>query len=652
MYTENLGSEGPMANPTRRTAIKTFGVAIGATSASISLPVATELFANDESKQPIRLGVIADLHGGLAVDAEVRLDAFLKAMQGIETDALVQLGDFAFPNQKHQAFADKFNSAHKNRVHVIGNHEFDYNLSREDCYRAWGIKSAYYRRDLGNLRLIVLDGNQTGSPTQKGYPSFIGNQQKVWLQEELKGADRPVLILSHQPLAGTGAIQNSLEIQELLTRHQHKILLCINGHTHVDSLLQVNGVTYLHINSASYKWVGGATRMAYYKDPLFTTITIDPEKSIVTVESNSSTWKAAPLADSGYFDRDDAPPETIVVPAIRRRKINTRTREVRTDPLTINSKKSPATTHLKVMTWNIWGQLNQDPKYTLNDRTARDRTIEIIRQSGADVVAMIETYGSAADIAKALGFHYYTPSSVANLCIFSRHPLTDIEPLAGLSSFSFIAATVNLPHGKKIRVYDIWLTSGGRHIVALKDKKIRDADYCAGDDLRFNQLQKFLSHDDFRKHTANSDQVPVIVAGDFNCVSHLDHTVVTRQSKLNQSRVLPIKVSKAMHKEGFADTFRQANPDILESTLGHTWTTVGTGYQYVSGKGFVPVKNHPEPEYRDPYARIDYIYAIGSCLDAINSKVISHHPSQTDRSFPEFPSDHAAVLTEFQLRTV
>ena len=357
-----------MANPTRRTAIKTFGVAIGATSASISLPVATELFANDESKQPIRLGVIADLHGGLAVDAEVRLDAFLKAMQGIETDALVQLGDFAFPNQKHQAFADKFNSAHKNRVHVIGNHEFDYNLSREDCYRAWGIKSAYYRRDLGNLRLIVLDGNQTGSPTQKGYPSFIGNQQKVWLQEELKGADRPVLILSHQPLAGTGAIQNSLEIQELLTRHQHKILLCINGHTHVDSLLQVNGVTYLHINSASYKWVGGATRMAYYKDPLFTTITIDPEKSIVTVESNSSTWKAAPLADSGYFDRDDAPPETIVVPAIRRRKINTRTREVRTDPLTINSKKSPATTHLKVMTWNIWGQLNQDPKYTLNDR--------------------------------------------------------------------------------------------------------------------------------------------------------------------------------------------------------------------------------------------------------------------------------------------
>ena len=104
-----------------------------------------------------------------------------------------------------------------------------------------------------------------------------------------------------------------------------------------------------------------------------------------------------------------------------------------------------------------------------------------------------------------------------------------------------------------------------------------------------------------------------------------------------------------MHKKGFSDTFRQSNPDILDSTLGHTWTTVGTGYQYISGKGFVPVKEHPQPEYRDPYTRIDYIYALGSGLEAARSRVISHHRSQAERSFPEFPSDHAAVLTEFQI---
>ena len=638
-----------MTNPTRRTALKTMATTVGATCASYSLPVPAAMFSANQSNGPIRLGVIADLHGGLAVDAETRLDAFLTAMQATKTDALVQMGDFAFPNEKHQSFADKFNAAHKNTIHVIGNHEFDYNLTREDCYRAWGIQSGYYRRDLGNLRIIVLDGNETGSPTQKGYPSFIGNQQKAWLKAELETADRPLLILSHQPLAGAHPVQNATEIQKLLSHHQDKILICINGHTHVDSLLQVGGVTYLHINSASYKWVGGKTRMAYYEDPLFTTITIDPEQSLVNIEPSASTWKGTALADTGYFDRDDAPPETIVIPAIRKRRIDTQANEIQTDPPMNDSIKSEPKTSLKVMTWNIWGRLNQDPKYTIADKTARERAIDIVRRSGADIVAMIETYGSAADIAKSLNFHHYTPSADANLCIFSRYPLTEFGSLKGLSSFSFIAATVNLPDGNKIRVYDIWLTSGGRHIVAIKNSELTDAEYGAGDDLRYDQLRKFLAHDDFQTHLANADQVPVIVAGDFNCVSHLDHNAVTRQSNLNQSRVLPIKVSKAMHKEGFSDTFRQANPDILEATLGHTWTTVGTGYQYVSGKGFVPVQDHPEPEYRDPYARIDYIYSTGSRLETIDSTVITHHPSQSERSFPEFPSDHAAVLTEFQI---
>ena len=302
------------------------------------------------------------------------------------------------------------------------------------------------------------------------------------------------------------------------------------------------------------------------------------------------------------------------------------------------------------MTWNIWGRLNQDARYTVDKKTARERTIEIIRKSGADMVAMIETYGSAADIAKSLGFHHYTPAADANLCIFSRYPLSDVEPLKGLSPFSFIAVTATLPGGQKVRVYDIWLTSGGRHIVEIKSKKLSDRDFCAGDNIRFEMLKTFLDHDDVKEHVANSDNVPVVVAGDFNCVSHLDYTTATRDSKLNQSRILPIKVSKAMHKVGFADTFRDANPDILAATLGHTWTTVGMGYEFVEGKGFVRVKENPAPQYRNPYARIDFIYSIGSRLQTQSSKVISHHPSEFERSFPEFPSDHAAVLTEFVLK--
>ncbi|MEL7267469.1 MAG: hypothetical protein AAFP69_22035, partial [Planctomycetota bacterium] len=55
----------------------------------------------------------------------------------------------------------------------------------------------------------------------------------------------------------------------------------------------------------------------------------------------------------------------------------------------------------------------------------------------------------------------------------------------------------------------------------------------------------------------------------------------------------------------------------------------------------------PRPQYRNPYARIDFIYSAGAKLQPTSSEVISLHPKQSKRSFPEFPSDHAAVLTEF-----
>ena len=134
-----------MDNQNRRTAIKT----MGAVGAAIALPfpaMAREF--SEQIKKPLKLGLIADLHGGLAVDAEDRLDAFLSAMEQENCDALIQLGDFAYPNEAHRRFADKFNSAHPNTLHVIGNHEFDFGLKREDCYQAWGIPTSYYHQDM------------------------------------------------------------------------------------------------------------------------------------------------------------------------------------------------------------------------------------------------------------------------------------------------------------------------------------------------------------------------------------------------------------------------------------------------------------------------------------------------------------------------
>ena len=307
----------------------------------------------------------------------------------------------------------------------------------------------------------------------------------------------------------------------------------------------------------------------------------------------------------------------------------------------------PAT--LSVMTWNIWGKLNQDPRYTIKGKTARQRTIDILKDSKADIIAMVETYGSAADIAKSLGFYHYTPKPTANLCIFSKYKLTDFGTPNGLSSFSHIRATAHLSDTQKVKVHCIWLTSKGRHLVEIKNKELSNKDFIAGDNNRARMMKAFLNHPEVKADIASHEDVPLIVAGDFNCVTHLDYNKATKA--LTYDRVFDAALTHdLLMNQGFIDSYRQVHPKIAENTLGYTWTTVGGEFIYKKGQGFVPIdaKTHPRPQFQDPYARIDLIYTLGN-LTPTSSKVVKHYKNYTKRSFPEFPSDHAAVITTFKI---
>lgn len=272
----------------------------------------------------IKLGVMADTHIGFVDDAVQRFDSIMRQMNVFAPDGLVQLGDFAYPNEKHQKIADRFNQASEFTVHAIGNHDLDHALTREDCIKAWGIPARYYTRTVKGLRIIVLDGNDKGSPTHShhgGYPSYIGPEQQDWLEKQLAGSSSPIMIVSHQPLAGRSAIDNAEQLQRIISRHREKVLLCINGHSHVDQQLQVDGVTYLHVNSASYFWLGGKVRLAKYKAPLFAQMTIDPTNKRITVEGVQSEWLSETPEDAEYFTGKNEGLQDIVVPEIRDRQL-------------------------------------------------------------------------------------------------------------------------------------------------------------------------------------------------------------------------------------------------------------------------------------------------------------------------------------------
>ena len=286
----------------RRDFLRTTGVV----ATSIILPRQV-MAALAKIKKPIKLGMIADLHQDVMHDGPARLKAFLDAMKEEKPDALLQLGDFAYPSKKNEVVAKAFEKAHPKALHVLGNHEIDGGHSFDQVAKLWGMKGRYYTENVNGLDLIVLDGNEKPKNHKRGYPAHIGQKQLEWLAKQLKTLKGPILVISHQPLAGPGSIDNAGEVQALLDSAADKVLLAVNGHTHIDHVARAGKLSYLHVNSASYKWVGGSHRhksyppevhskfrwVEYtcpYRDSLFATLTLDPANGRIELKGRESQW--------------------------------------------------------------------------------------------------------------------------------------------------------------------------------------------------------------------------------------------------------------------------------------------------------------------------------------------------------------------------
>lgn len=287
--------------------------------AALSFAIPKEAFSFANSlKSKVTLGVISDLHHDLIPDGKDRLNDFLDEVAQRKPQAIIQMGDFAFPSEKNQELVNLFNEAHSHSFHVLGNHDMDEGFTKEDCLKSWGMPSSYYTKEVSGLKLIVLDGNDAGSSTYKGgYVSYIGPEQQQWLKSELAASMLPVVIISHQPIAGVYPIDNTGEIQRILSSFSQKIILAINGHAHVTQHLEVGGVNYVHINSAAYYWVGAkfkhksypvAVHEIYpslefacpYESSLFAFLTIDPVSMRVTVKGKKTKWIGPTPAELGY----------------------------------------------------------------------------------------------------------------------------------------------------------------------------------------------------------------------------------------------------------------------------------------------------------------------------------------------------------------
>lgn len=262
----------------------------------------------------------------------------------------------------------------------------------------------------------------------------------------------------------------------------------------------------------------------------------------------------------------------------------------------------------RAMTWNIWRGGRMDGLLA-----GPRRVVEVIRNSRADLVAMQETYGSGELISRELMFNFKTRGT--NVSIHSRYPI--IEDISVFQEFKCVGALVQLPNGSRVAFYSIWLPYSGE----IWEPGTRNSNdiasliaACAASAPDLEQIR-----DGIAKRLADPKyaDVPIIIAGDFNSMSHLDYTAVARDEHKAE---VAWPTSQVMTSAGFRDAYREHNL-VVDRQRDRTWTP-----------------RFPDQEQD----RIDFIYYRGRGLRSKASHMHDQHPIL-------FPSDHAAVTADFVL---
>lgn len=272
------------------------------------------------------------------------------------------------------------------------------------------------------------------------------------------------------------------------------------------------------------------------------------------------------------------------------------------------------TGRLRIFEWNIWSAGRN-----FGRKVGIERTLDVILNADPDVVALIETYGRGEEIADALGFQFYLISN--NLSIHSRYPIEQIVKVFD-PSFSG-GAVIRLNERQQIAVFDIWLNYLPDYWSSISKGEKTDAEMTQDEEeTRHAEIKRILAG--IEPFLNQADQIPVVMLGDFNNGSHLDWTAAAAAQ--HQGHVIAWPVSRTMQEAGLTDSYRLLNPNVHVSP-GMTWSP-----WFVSGDYNVDRWSLSD--------RIDYIYFKGKALRPLHSRVVDYHPVM-------FPSDHAALLTDF-----
>ena len=264
-----------------------------------------------EKSSSVKFLAFADIHycpGVFPHDSREWLERVLARAEANGVDFVIHAGDFAHNPAKERDYVSAYNEFKIPTYHTLGNHDTE-ECSFAETLAAYRMERGHYHFDRNGFRFVVLDTNHFRADGGR-FVHFEGNNyrkvpssqswtcgdvQYEWLEDTVKESPHPCVVFMHQSCERErGGMPDWKRMRNLFSRMnaqgRNKVWLVVNGHHHTDGLRFIDGIAYLDLNSANYKYYGEnhslypadyrkthscAHHVIAWEDPISAVVTLD-----------------------------------------------------------------------------------------------------------------------------------------------------------------------------------------------------------------------------------------------------------------------------------------------------------------------------------------------------------------------------------------
>jgi len=224
----------------------------------------------------MKFSIFSDFHYGprYTTSSWEQMETIVKRAVDEGCEFIVNGGDLTYGPAAEITgdFMEKYNKIPLPVYNLLGNHDSD-QTSFDETVKLYNMPHNYYYVDCKGYRFIMCDPNyylvdgeyihyDLGNyyPVPGSLRGIMPPDQLDWLKETIDTAEGPCILISHESFEREAdGIHNLEDVRRIINdankKKPHSVILCINGHHHIDYLRILDNVIYLDLNSATFNTV-------------------------------------------------------------------------------------------------------------------------------------------------------------------------------------------------------------------------------------------------------------------------------------------------------------------------------------------------------------------------------------------------------------